>query len=767
MTPARVTPRFDPLSAAPLWLLLPGVLAAYAPALFADFNWDDTQYVVENQTLRSLRGLFRIWFRLESLPQYYPAVHTSFWLEYQAVGLSPWLFHLNNVVLHALNAWLLGRLASRLGLPGAGLCAWLFAFHPVNVESVAWITERKNLLALFFYLLSALRWARYFGLGPTEGGARGRTADYIGGLALFLLALFSKTVACSLPAALLLAIYWRRGRITRREVVATLPLFALGLVLGMVTAWMERFHVGATGPDFELSPLARVLVAGRCVWLYVSKYVFPALLIFVYDRWSPVVSDPFHYVFPAAALAVPAALFALRRRLGRGPLVLYLLFAGTLVPALGFFNVYPTIFSRAADHFAYLAGIAPVIGIAALAAAAYDRLRGAAKRSGVRARGAAVIAVAFAGGVWSFRHAADYKNPETLWIATLAKNPNAWMPYQNLGASHIRRGEMEEGIALIEKSLRIFPNNPTALMNLHAAYLETGQPERAAAYLSRARRVGPEYFKNQLRTLERTVELFPEGLSARLQLADLLTGTGRTAEAVGQFQEALARHPGNRDVLILLAGALCADGRFAEAEPYYRRVLELDPEDAAAWNGLGNVASETGNAEGAAELYKAALEKMPGSAQVRLNAGLAAARAGDPVTAERRFREALELRPDYPEALFNLGGILARTGRPAEAAECYRRAILVRPDFTEAMFNLANLLAAAGGQAEAIALYERALEIDPDNFDVHMNLGIAHAESGAMRKATGHFERAAELRPGDPDALANLDRARQLAAGAP
>lgn len=767
---ARRTGRFDPFESAPLWLVIPALLAAYAPALAAGFNWDDTQYVVENPTLRSLRGLFDIWFRLESLPQYYPAVHTTFWLEYQAVGLNPFLYHLNNVLLHGLNAWLVGRLMRSLGLPGAGLCVWLFAFHPVNVESVAWVTERKNVLALFFYLLSALRLVRYFGITGETGGrrhARGRAVDYLLGTGLFLMALFSKTVSCSLPAALLLAIYWRRGRITRREIVTTLPLFVLGLSLGLVTAWMEEFKVGATGPDFDLTPVERVLVAGRCLWLYVSKYMFPGLLIFFYDRWSPDASAPLHYAFPAAAIAGAAVLFALRRRIGRGPLVHLLFFGGTLSPALGFFNVYPTIFSRAADHFAYLAGIGPVIGIAWLAAAVRDRLAAVHgfPAGDARHRLAPAFALVLAGGLWIADHAADYHDQPTLWYATLRKNPNAWMPYQNLGAHYIRKGERERGIALIRKALTLSPDDPVAHMNLHHAYLETGRPELAKKHLDLARSTSPWYFKNIIRGLERTVENYPRGLGARLRLADLLLGTGRASDAIGHLRIALADHPDDIQVLNLLAHALRAEGRFAEAESCYRRALELDPGDAAAWNGLGNAAAEGVDAESSIRLYRQAVEREPGSAAVRLNAAVAVARAGDAALAETWLREALEIRPDYPEALFNLARIISKSGRAEEAAGHYRRAIAIRPDFFEAVFNLANLQAAGGDPAGAAELYERALEIEPDNFDVHMNLGIARAESGDFKNAVRLFERATRLRPESADARANLERARALGDG--
>jgi len=344
--------------------LIVATLIAYAPALRAGFIWDDDAYVSENQTLRSGDGLRKIWFELGATPQYYPLVFTTFWAEYQIWEARPTGYHLINVLLHALSAVLLWRLLRLLGVPGAWIGAAVFALHPVNVESVAWISERKNVLSGMFYLSSALAYFHFDArLLSTDAG---RARIYALSLFLFLCALLSKTVTATLPAALLLVIWWKRGRVRWRDFQRVLPFFVLGMVFGLVTAWTERIHVGATGASWNFGPLDRVLIAGRAVWFYASKLVWPNELTFIYPHWRIDSQIWWQFLFPVAALALLAALWFLRGRIGRGPLVAALFFGGTLVPALGFFNVYPMRYSFVADHFQYLAGI----GLITLAVAA-------------------------------------------------------------------------------------------------------------------------------------------------------------------------------------------------------------------------------------------------------------------------------------------------------------------------------------------------------------------------------------------------------------
>ncbi|HOW19171.1 MAG TPA: O-GlcNAc transferase, partial [Phycisphaerae bacterium] len=328
-------------------------LAVYIPAMRGGFVWDDDDYVTENRTLRSLDGLGRIWFDIRATPQYYPLVFTSFWLEYHLWDSRPGGYHVVNILLHGTSAVLLWLVLRRLAVPGAWFAAAVFAVHPVHVESVAWITERKNVLSGVFYLSAALVWLRFAGLDCPRAAEPRRRSLYAIGLFLFACALLSKSVTASLPAALLLVLWWKRGRIARGDFLPLVPFFALGAVMGLITAWVERHHVGAEGAEWALSAAERCLIAGRALWFYAAKLIWPVRLTFIYPRWPIDSGVWWQYLYPIAAVAAIGLLWGLRRRIGRGPLVAVLFFAITLAPALGFFDVYPMRYSFVADHFQY------------------------------------------------------------------------------------------------------------------------------------------------------------------------------------------------------------------------------------------------------------------------------------------------------------------------------------------------------------------------------------------------------------------------------
>src|SRR5437870_3711674 len=377
-------------SAAPALALVLLVVATYLPALRAGFIWDDDAYVTANATLRSFDGLRRIWLEPGAVPQYYPLTFTSLWLDYHLWGLHPLGYHLVNVLLHAANAilvWLVGR---RLALPGAWFAAAVFAVHPVHVESVAWVTERKNVLSGALYLAAFLAYLR------AAGGARGAYGLALG---LFVGALLAKTVTCTLPVVLLLVLWWRNGRV---DVAPLLPFFVLGAAAGFVTAWTEGHHVGATGELWRLSLPDRCLIAGRALWFYAAKLAWPHPLAFIYARWHVDAAVWWQYLFPLAAAATVAALHLARGRIGSGPLVAALCYVATLAPAPGFVNVYPMRYSFVADHFHYLASLPPI----ALAAA------GATRLPRPQVIGAGVL---LALGTLAWRQALVYRDAETIW----------------------------------------------------------------------------------------------------------------------------------------------------------------------------------------------------------------------------------------------------------------------------------------------------------------------------------------------------------------
>ena len=560
-----------------IWLLLPALLlatlAAYHPAWHGGMLWDDDAHITRSD-LRSAAGLWRIWFDLGATQQYYPLVHSAFWLQHKLWGDDTLGYHLVSITLHALSAFLFALILRRLAVPGACLAAVIFALHPVNVESVAWITELKNTLSGVFYLSSFLAYLRF--------EERRQKRMYAAATALFVLALLSKTVAATLPAALLVVFWWRRGQLQwRRDVVPLLPWFALSVGAGLLTAWVERTLIGAEGAAFQFTLIERVLIAGRAVWFYLGKLFWPADLIFIYPRWQVSQGAAWQYLYPLCLIALLAGLWRMRKR-SRAPLAAMLLFCGTLFPALGFVNVFPFVFSFVADHFQYLASLA----ILALFSAALASLW---KRRNLRSLHGAVAILALGGVLaWlTWSQSVQYANADTFYRTTLRGNPECWMAHNNLGASKLRGSpqEWKEAVVHIQAALKLNPNYPGARNNLGMAFAGLGRFEEAVTQYREALRLKPD---------------FPE---AYVNLGAALERVGRPEEAMVQYQEALRIRPGSAGALVNLSDLLQEMGRLNEAEAHVRAALRLDPAFAGAYNSLGNIRQRTGRLEEAAAQY--------------------------------------------------------------------------------------------------------------------------------------------------------------------
>ncbi len=430
------------------WLFFIALIAAvflvYQPAWQGGFIWDDSGHVTSPE-LRSWYGLFRIWFDLGATQQYYPLLHSVFWVQSWLWGDATLGYHLVNILLHAMTAVMVALILRRLEIPGAYLAAAIFALHPVHVESVAWITELKNTLSAVFYLGSAMVYLRF--------DQQRRMPLYLWALGLFVLGLLSKTVTATLPAALLVIFWWQRGRLSwRKDVLPLLPFFLLGAIAGIFTAWVEHTLIGAQGSAFTIPAWERILIAGKAIWFYLGKLFWPANLIFIYPRWETSQAAAWQYLFPVAAFALVVALWALRRR-WRGPLAGLLFFVGTLFPVLGFFNVYPFIYSFVADHFQYLASL----GIITLIASGIAMLL---KRVHLWRRPASyaicvLLLLTLASLTW--RQSRMYADIETIWNMTIARNPACWMAYDNRGNIYARLGNYKQAIEDYNRAIEINP----------------------------------------------------------------------------------------------------------------------------------------------------------------------------------------------------------------------------------------------------------------------------------------------------------------------
>ena len=564
----------------PVWqggLIVVLVFLAYLPALHGGFIWDDDSWTTNLAALfQNPSGLRSIWFQPTALQQYYPLSGASFWLDYQLWNFWTTPYHVENLLLHALAALLFWRLLLRLNVPGAWLAAALFALHPVMVESAAWITERKNVLSLVFYLGAFLAYWRY-AQGVTRGEGRGTQTDpfrsritnhgsLFYGLAflLFLGALLAKTTTFSLPAAILLLGWWQRGQIQwRKDVLPTLPFFALALGLCAVTAWLEKNHVGAQGADFDLTFPQRCLVAGHAFWFYLGKLFWPANLCFVYPRWQPNPSVWWQWLYPATALGALFTLWRARQRLGRGPVTALLFYVGTLFPVLGFMNAYGMRYAFVWDHWVYLSALGIMALVAALAVRAADALRAPAVVYGF----AAVVLPVF--GVLTWRQAGTFADMETLWRDTLARNPDCWMAHSSLGLLLYNQGRIEEAMEQYHKAVQLVPNNCEELNNLGIALAAQGPFDEAIENFRRAIQINPNY---------------PDALN---NLGIALADQGRFDEAIENYRQAIQINPNYYEAVNNLGNALAAQGRLDEAIENFRRAIQIKPDYSEALDNLG------------------------------------------------------------------------------------------------------------------------------------------------------------------------------------
>jgi tetratricopeptide (TPR) repeat protein len=668
-------------------------LVAYAPAFRAGFIWDDDDYVTNNETLDDVTGLGRIWVEPGAVPQYYPLTFTSLWLEHQVYDDRPTGYHVTNVLLHALNAVLVWRVLVTLGIPGAGLAAAIFAVHPVHVESVAWITERKNLLSGAGYLAALLAALAY--ANPSASMATRRRAG-VAVLACFGAALLAKTVTCTLPAILLVLLWWRRGRLSARDVGATVPLFALGLGLALVTIWLERTHVGARGIHWDLSFGQRVLIAGRAVWFYAASLVWPNPLSFVYPRWTVDTTSAAQWVFPIAAAAVVLAAWLARERYGRWPLVAIVGFAVTLAPALGFVDVYPMRYTFVADHYQYLASLFLIAPAAAL-------LVHAASHAGLD-RPVAAIPLLGLLVLLTWRHAAIFADPETLWRDVIAHDPASSMAYINLGMWLQQQDRAPEAASALETALRLEPDDP----EVHG------------------------------------------------DLGIVLASLGRTADARPHLEQAVALAPASPPAHNNLGNVLAGAGNLDAAVEQYREAVRLEPQYADAQNNLANVLVQQGKNDEAIERYEAALTADPGYVAAHTNLATVLARSGRADDAMAHYRAALALDPNVVEAERGLGAMLAARGAWDEAIVHLTNAARLRPAQYEVQYQLGAALAGAGRIDEAIDAYSRALALRPDAPDLHNDLGIAFARRGDPDAAAAEFRRTLALAPDHAEARSNL-----------
>jgi tetratricopeptide (TPR) repeat protein len=651
----------------------------YQPAWHGGFIWDDDDYVTNNELLTAPDGLPRIWFSLDSPSQYFPLVYTTFRVEHALWGLNPSGYHWINLLLHVANALLVWRVLVRLKMPGAWLAGAIFALHPVQVESVAWITERKNVLMGFFFLLTLLAWIAF-----VNERTKRPWRFYALALVLYVLALSAKTTACTLPAALLLILWLQKKPISWQRILQVIPFFFLGLGMSLVTVWWERYHQGTRGLLFALGPIERILITSRAVWFYLSKLIWPSNLTFIYPKWNISPAHPLDYAWLLAGIALCAVIYFVRRYVGRSVEIAAAFFVATLSPVLGFIMLYTFRYTFVADHYQYLASIGPI----ALASAGVAKLADNFKRRRPLILSVAVCLIVTL-ALLTWRQAAMYGDIEALWRTTLARNPSCWMAHNNLGIVLFQKGNSDEAIDHYRTTLEMQPDFWDADYNLGIALLKKGQVDEAIVHCSKA------------------VTIAPNDPDAQVALGNALLQKERIDDAIVHYQKALSMRPDYFLAQHSLSHAFLEKGEIDAAISHCRAALLIQPENADAHTNLAIALDEKGQTAEAVQNYEKALEISPQSVSALTNLAWLLATCSN--ASFRNGTKAIELAGEADQLSGGTNTLVLRAlaAAYAESGQFGKGIEIARAAMQLARTQGDNFL--VGALQQEIALYELAL----------------------------------------------------------
>jgi tetratricopeptide (TPR) repeat protein len=682
-------------------LLVSATIIAYLPVWHAGLIWDDASLVIDNPLIRQADGLYRLWFTTQPV-DFYPVTSTMLWLEWRLWGTDPMGYHVVNVLVHAGSAVLLWRVLKRLDVPGSWLAAALFAVHPVNVESVAWITQRKNTLAMFFYLLSLSWYIRFEPASRSSLAAQPAAAPatlgfrwrwYWLSLIAFLVAMLSKTAVAPMPLVLLGLAWWRRGRVQRRDLGHCVPFLVAAVAVGLVSLWFQSHR--AIGSDIVRTDSfwARLAGAGWAIWFYLYKAALPFGLSSIYPRWQIDGGQWWSYLPGLLLVGVLGACWRYRRGWGRGPLAGLGYFIAMLLPILGFWDIGFMALSLVADHWQYFA----IVGPLALVAAAISTVG--------RPPGRLLLAVAMGGvllvllGGLTWRQSKIYADPGIFWGTALAANADSWLAHNNLGNFLFEQGEVNEAMAHYKRAVDIKPGYSTAHYNLGGVLRQKGQLDEAIPEFQKALAIQPKYSM------------------AHYNLGEIFRQKGQMDEAMAHYERAVEIRPEYAEAHNSLAVVFLRKGQVDEALAHLQKALEIRPDVAEDHNNLANVLWQKGQVQAAIAHYRRALEIRPAYAMAHQNLGQILQQEGQVREAATHFEKALEAQPDFAPACNSLAWVMAtsqdatlRNGtRAIELAEVAVRAFGgSNPTFVA---TLAAAYAEARRFPEAVDTVQRALQL--------------------------------------------------------
>ncbi|MGO9527950.1 MAG: tetratricopeptide repeat protein [Verrucomicrobiia bacterium] len=646
------------------------MFVVYGQTLHHEFvNFDDEDYVYENsEVISGLTWHGVTWaFTQCSVSNWHPVTWISHMLDCQVYGLNPAGHHLTSVLLHAATTILLFLVLRQMtgALWPSAFVAVVFAVHPLRVESVAWVSERKDVLSGLFFMLTLAAYVRY----ARNAFSLGR---YLLVVLCFAMGLMSKPMLVTLPFVLLLLDYWPLGRIPptaprpvlsalRPLVVEKIPLFVLSIASCAVTIRAQ----GEAVATISKAPVAlRIGNAAVSYVAYLGQMAWPVRLAPFYPLFA---NDlPIWKIGSALVLLVgiSVAVFSLRQK-RPWLLVGWLWYVGMLAPVIGLLQVGN---QARADRYTYL----PQIGVCLLVAwTARDAF--SSRRRGHLILGAASLCVIAALMALATIQTSYWRNSMSLWTHALSCTSRNYAACNNLGGVLFERGQAAQAIDEYQKALEIKPDFLEARFNLANALASLGRSAEA------------------IEQYQKAFEINPDNANAHNSLGTVLLQQGRTADAIEQYQQALRIKPDFAQAHYNLGNALVSAGRLHDAIDQYQQALRSKPDYTEALGNLGNALLVAGNVEDAIGHLREVLRLQPNSANAHINLGNALLRAGNVEDAVGHLREALRLMPDSAVAHYNLGNALLQSGRAPEAIDQYQQALRIKPDFTQARDKLARL----------------------------------------------------------------------------
>jgi len=650
------------------------------PALHGDWIWDDNFYITQNPLLHDPARLWKAWFEPGSFVEYYPIEESVQWAQWQLWHTDTFGYHLTNVFLHIINALLVWHLLNKFGLRLAWLGGLLFAIHPVQVESVAWIVELKNTLSLPPFLLAMCFYIDY--------DRHGKLRDYLWATGLFLVAMLCKPSMVMFPVVILLYVWWKRDRVRWEDLKTSAPFFVISLVQGLLTllvgAWYLQFQHAHSSDVPVGGILSRLALAGLSLSFYFSKCFLPIGLLAMYPKWSIDPPSPILLLPWLVLVGVIYWFWTKREGWGRHALLGLGFFLINLALFIGFITGAFMSFTWVMDHFLYI----PIIGLIGLVVAGLEQA--GKKLSGfMRSFAIAIVTVVMALMAWeSHSYAEKFVDEAAFWNHTLKYNPGAWAAHQNLGGFLFKKGRISEAIEQYEQAIKISPDCVNAYYSLGIALLKLNQISEA---------------KKQF---EQALKIYPDYAEVHNSLGSVLGREGRAAEAIDQFEQAIKLDPDYAEAHKNLGIALLKANRIPDVIEQFQQVAKLNPDDAEACNNLGYALEQGGRIPEAIEQYE----------------------------------QAIKLNPDFPQAYNSLGSALGRAGRISEAIEQYEQAIKLKPDYAEAHDNLGYALSQVGRVPEAIEQCEQALKINSYDTNAQsqlrrlQSLSPTSSESGSSEK---------------------------------